>query len=149
MGSFLKDFRDFAMKGNVIDMAVGVIIGAAFGKIVSSLVSDIIMPLIGVLTGGINFSHLSIVLSPAVTENGEVVKEANVLAYGAFIDTVLNFLIIALCIFIVIRAIQKSKERLTKPDVVEVEAAPTTEALLADIRDLLIERRDQNENGQG
>lgn len=144
MGTFLKDFKEFAMKGNVMDMAIGVIIGGAFGKIVSSLVSDIIMPLIGVVTGGVNFSHLSILLSPAVKENGEVVKEANVLAYGAFIDNILNFLIIALCIFVVVRLIQKSKEKLVKPEVVEVEAAPTTEALLAEIRDILAQSKNNN-----
>ena len=101
MGSFVKDFRDFINQGNVVDMAVGVIIGGAFGKIVSSLVSDVIMPLIGAVTGGISFSDIKYELTPAVMENGEVIQEANTLNIGMFIDSIINFLIIALCIFTV------------------------------------------------
>lgn len=134
-----KEFKEFAMQGNVIDMAVGVIIGGAFGKIVTSLVSDIIMPLIGMITGGISFSNLHVTLSPAVVENGVEVKAANTLNYGMFIDNILNFLIIALCIFMVIRTLQSAKKKFAKKEEAKEEAAagPTTEELLMDIRELL------------
>ena len=139
-----KEFKDFAMKGNVIDMTIGVIIGGAFGKIVTSLVSDIIMPLLGLLTDGINFSSLKIVLSPAELDaSGAVIRPENVLNYGLFIDTILNFLIIAFCIFIIIRTINQAKEKLTKhtEKTEEVtEEAVTTESLLTEIRDLLKEK---------
>ena len=102
---FLKEFKEFAMKGNVMDMAVGVIIGGAFGKIVSSLVSDVIMPLVGKMTGGIDFSNLFINLSD---KDYATLKEAQdagaaVLAYGSFIQNIIDFLIIALCIFLMIK----------------------------------------------
>ncbi|MDU2292659.1 MAG: large-conductance mechanosensitive channel protein MscL [Peptococcus niger] len=138
MGSFVKDFRDFINQGNVVDMAVGVIIGGAFGKIVSSLVSDVIMPLIGAVTGGISFSDIKYELTPAVMENGEVIQEANTLNIGMFIDSIINFLIIALCIFTVIRLLQKSKERFIHEEAPAEEApAPSAEDLLTEIRDLL------------
>lgn len=138
MGSFVKDFRDFINQGNVVDMAVGVIIGGAFGKIVSSLVTDVIMPLIGAVTGGISFSDIKYELTPAVMENGEVIQEANTLNIGMFIDSIINFLIIALCIFTVIRILQKSKERFIHEEAPAEEApAPSAEDLLAEIRDLL------------
>ncbi|MDU7243872.1 MAG: large-conductance mechanosensitive channel protein MscL [Clostridia bacterium] len=138
MGSFVKDFRDFINQGNVVDMAVGVIIGGAFGKIVSSLVSDVIMPLIGAVTGGISFSDIKYELTPAVMENGEVIQEANTLNIGMFIDSIINFLIIALCIFTVIRILQKSKEKFVHEEAPAEEApAPSAEDLLTEIRDLL------------
>lgn len=138
MGSFVKDFRDFINQGNVVDMAVGVIIGGAFGKIVSSLVTDVIMPLIGAVTGGISFSDIKYELTPAVMENGKVIQEANTLNIGMFIDSIINFLIIALCIFTVIRLLQKSKERFIREEAPAEEApAPSTEDLLTEIRDLL------------
>ncbi|MBS5593876.1 MAG: large-conductance mechanosensitive channel protein MscL [Clostridiales bacterium] len=138
MGSFVKDFRDFINQGNVVDMAVGVIIGGAFGKIVSSLVTDVIMPLIGAVTGGISFSDIKYELTPAVMENGEVIQEANTLNIGMFIDSIINFLIIALCIFTVIRILQKSKERFIHEEAPAEEApAPSAEDLLTEIRDLL------------
>ena len=138
MGSFVKDFRDFINQGNVVDMAVGVIIGGAFGKIVSSLVSDVIMPLIGAVTGGISFSDIKYELTPAVMENGKVIQEANTLNIGMFIDSIINFLIIALCIFTVIRLLQKSKEKFVHGEVPAEEApAPSAEDLLTEIRDLL------------
>ncbi len=138
MGSFVKDFRDFINQGNVVDMAVGVIIGGAFGKIVSSLVSDVIMPLIGAVTGGISFSDIKYELTPAVMENGEVIQEANTLNIGMFIDSIINFLIIALCIFTVIRLLQKSKEKFVHGEAPAEEApAPSAEDLLTEIRDLL------------
>ena len=124
MSSFLKEFKDFAMRGNVMDMAVGVIIGGAFGKIVSSLVDDIFMPIIGVLTGGIDFSNLSV-----------KVEDANV-KYGMFLQNVLDFLIIAFCIFLMIKAINKlSAKKEAEP---EAPAEPSaTEKLLTEIRDEL------------
>lgn len=138
MASFVKDFRDFINQGNVVDMAVGVIIGGAFGKIVSSLVTDVIMPLIGAITGGISFSDIKYELTPAIVENGQVIQEANTLNIGTFIDTIINFLIIALCIFTVIRMLQRSNERLMKADLPPEEApAPSTEDLLTEIRDLM------------
>lgn len=138
MGSFVKDFRDFINQGNVVDMAVGVIIGGAFGKIVSSLVTDVIMPLIGAVTGGISFSDIKYELTPAVMENGEVIQEANTLNIGMFIDSIINFLIIALCIFTVIRILQKSKKKFVHEEAPAEEApAPSAEDLLTEIRDLL------------
>ena len=129
-----SEFREFAMKGNVVDLAVGVVIGGAFGKIVSSLVDSIIMPVVGVLTGGVNFSTLAITI--ATGAKGEPV----LLKYGAFIQSVVDFLIIAFVIFFAIRAINKLK----KPP---VEAAPAVEpppprqeVLLQEIRDLLAKR---------
>lgn len=138
MGSFVKDFRDFINQGNVVDMAVGVIIGGAFGKIVSSLVTDVIMPLIGAVTGGISFSDIKYELTPAIMENGKVIQEANTLNIGMFIDSIINFLIIALCIFTVIRILQKSKEKFIHEEAPAEEApAPSAEDLLTEIRDLL------------
>ena len=132
--SFISEFKEFAMRGNVIDMAVGVVIGGAFGKIVSSLVGDIIMPVVVVVTGGVNFTDLKLTLkeaaegAPAVTIN-----------YGSFIQTMVDFLIIAFCIFCVIKALNTLKNKLPK----EEEAAPAEPetpadiALLTEIRDLL------------
>lgn len=138
MGSFVKDFRDFINQGNVVDMAVGVIIGGAFGKIVSSLVTDVIMPLIGAVTGGISFSDIKYELTPAVMENGKVIQEANTLNIGMFIDSIINFLIIAICIFTMIHLLQKSKDRFIHEEAPAEEApAPSAEDLLTEIRDLL------------
>ncbi|MBR6308349.1 MAG: large-conductance mechanosensitive channel protein MscL [Lachnospiraceae bacterium] len=123
-----KDFKDFISKGNVMDMAVGVIIGGAFGKIVTSLVNDILMPLIGILTGGIDFTALS-----AKVGDAEVM-------YGSFIQSVIDFLIIALCIFFITKSIAKAGEKLKKKQAEEAAAAPagpTSEELLTEIRDLL------------
>src|SRR6202000_1311191 len=101
----IKEFRDFAMKGNVVDLAVGVIIGAAFGAIVSSLVADVIMPLIGAITGGLDFSNYFVGLSKAVTASNlaDAKKQGAVLAYGSFLTITLNFMIVAFVLFIVIR----------------------------------------------
>lgn len=124
----LKEFKDFAMRGNVVDMAVGIIIGAAFGKIVSSLVSDVIMPPIGMVMGGVSFSDLSLALG-----SGEGAATIN---YGVFIDTVISFLIIALAVFMLIKAInsmqKKEEEKPAKPPKPSAE-----ETLLTEIRDLL------------
>ena len=124
----LKEFKDFAMRGNVVDMAVGIIIGAAFGKIVSSLVSDVIMPPIGMIMGSVSFSDLSLSLG-----SGE---DAATLNYGMFIDTVINFLIVALAVFFLIKAIntlkKKEEEKPAEPPKPSAE-----EQLLTEIRDLL------------
>ena len=129
--SLIKEFKEFAVKGNVIDMAVGIIIGGAFGKIVSSFVSDVVMPPIGVMLGGVNFSQLSITVKEA-TETAEAVK----INYGAFLNTILDFIIIAFVIFMVIKAINKlKKQEQEKP---AAPPAPTKqEVLLTEIRDLL------------
>lgn len=129
--SMLKEFKDFAVKGNMIDMAVGIVIGAAFGKVVTALVAGVIMPPIGVILGGVNFSDLAFIIkesvdgAPAVTIN-----------YGAFIQTLIDFTIIAFAIFMIVKAINKSKN--------QEEAAPkappapsSQEVLLTEIRDLL------------
>ncbi|MBR0739338.1 large conductance mechanosensitive channel protein MscL [Bradyrhizobium liaoningense] len=134
----LKEFREFAMKGNVVDLAVGVIIGAAFGAIVTSLVGDIIMPIIGAATGGLDFSNYFAPLSKAVTATNlaDAKKQGAVLAYGSFLTLTINFIIIAFVLFLVIRAMNtlKRKEE-TKP------AEPTKPSdevvLLTEIRDLL------------
>ena len=131
----LKEFKEFAFKGNVIDMAVGVIIGGAFGKIVSSLVSDVITPILGLLTSGIDIKNLMYVLSYA--PDGSVASSIN---YGMFIQNIIDFLIIAFSIFMFVKLINSTKKRFEKKEEV-VEAAeepkPTTEDLLAEIRDLL------------
>jgi len=139
MSKFLTEFKEFAMKGNVVDMAVGVIIGAAFGKIVTSLVNDIIMPGISVLTGGkLNFSELKYVITEATMEGGEVVTPEVAITYGSFIQTVIDFLIIAFCIFVAIKAINKLKRE--KPAEPAAPAGPTQEELLTEIRDLLAKK---------
>jgi len=132
----LKEFREFAMRGNVVDLAVGVIIGAAFGKIVSSLVADIIMPPLGLLIGGIDFKQFALTLRPAVGDTPAVVMH-----YGMFIQNVFDFLIVAFAIFMAIKVINKLNRR--KKEEPEAEPAPTQEeVLLSEIRDLL---KQQNE----
>lgn len=127
----LKDFKEFAFKGNVLDMAIGVIIGGAFGKIVTSLVNDLIMPIISILIGGLNFTDLKYVITP---KHGDIAE--NAIAYGSFIQNVVNFFIIAFCIFIFVRLI----ERFKKKEDAKVEEAPAKAddvVLLEEIRDLL------------
>lgn len=131
------------MKGNVIDMAVGVVVGGAFGKIVTSLVSDIIMPAVGALCGGLNFTDWKWVISKAVMDGDTVVKPEVAITYGNFIQVVFDFFIIALCIFLVIKGINKAKNMIEKPAPAE-EPAPEAPApksdevvLLEQIRDLL------------
>ncbi|CAG9432320.1 large-conductance mechanosensitive channel protein MscL [Providencia alcalifaciens] len=133
--SFLKEFREFAMKGNVMDMAIGIIIGAAFGKIVSSLVADVIMPPLGLIIGGVDFKQFSLVLREA---EGSV--PAVVMNYGMFIQTVFDFVIVAFAIFMAIKVMNKVRRE--KEDAAPAEpAAPTTEeVLLSEIRDLLKEQ---------
>ena len=141
MSNFFKEFKEFAVKGNAIDMAVGVIIGGAFGEIVNSIVNDIIMPPIGWLIGGVNFSDLKAEL-PRVVLNGVELAPATI-NYGNFIQTIINFIIIALCVFMMIKglaAMKKSKKE-------EEEATPAApaepsaeEKLLTEIRDLLAKK---------
>lgn len=133
----LKEFKEFAMRGNVVDMAVGIVIGGAFGKIVASLVNDLLMPLIGILMGGVKFSELKIVLSEAVMEGAEVVKPEVAILYGSFIQTVIDFLIIAFAIFMVIKAMNRMKKK--EEEIVEeaAPAGPSDTDLLTEIRDLL------------
>lgn len=143
MKKTLKDFKEFISKGNVLDMAVGVIIGGAFGKIVTSLVNDILMPLLGLVTGGADFSTKKWVMSPAVlNEAGEVVTEEAALKYGSFIQNIIDFLLIAICIFAITRAFTKMSEKLKKKEEAAPEApkGPTTEELLTEIRDMLKEK---------
>ena len=141
---FLADFKAFAMRGNVIDMAVGVIIGGAFGKIVSSLVNDIIMPLIGIVVGGVNFTDLKWVITPAsVDEAGNEIAEST-LNYGTFIQSTIDFLIIAFSIFVMVRVITKITTRKKAEEEAAPAPAPETsneEKLLAEIRDLLKEKK--------
>jgi large conductance mechanosensitive channel len=134
----LKEFRDFAMKGNVVDLAVGVIIGAAFGAIVSSLVADVIMPLIGAVSGGLDFSNYFLGLSKAVTASNlaDAKKQGAVLAYGSFLTITLNFVIVAFVLFIVIRLMNQLKRK--EAAAPAAPPKPTREEeLLTEIRDLL------------
>ncbi|MDD2962107.1 MAG: large-conductance mechanosensitive channel protein MscL [Muribaculaceae bacterium] len=135
---FLSDFKAFAMRGNVIDMAVGVIIGGAFGKIVSSLVGDIITPAIGLLVGGIDLKGLKLVITPECVDSGGVVVPEVSLGYGNFLQNTIDFIIIAFSIFVFINIVGKIMRK--KEEVAPVPAAPTPtneEKLLAEIRDLL------------
>ena len=137
---FIKEFKEFAMKGNVMDMAVGVIIGGAFGKIVSSMVDDILMPLVGKLMGNADFTNLYVALSGQ--EAGlplDKAKEAGaVFAYGQFCQNVIDFLIVALCIFLMLKGINKLNRKKEEPaPEPEAPAGPTQEELLTEIRDLL------------
>jgi large conductance mechanosensitive channel len=142
---FLTDFKEFAVKGNVIDMAVGVIIGGAFGKIVTSLVNDVIMPCIGKLTGGISFTELKYELTAAVVEDGVEKSAAVYLNYGNFIQNVVDFVIIAFSIFVMIKLLmnlkRKKEEPAPAPEPEPVPEPSNEEKLLAEIRDLLKEKK--------
>ena len=140
--SFIQDFKAFALKGNVVDMAVGVIIGGAFGKIVTSVVNNIIMPPIGVLTGGVDFTDLKVTLKEAVMDGENVVSEAVTLNYGQFIQDVVDFLIIAFCIFLMIKGIAA----LTRKKKAEDDAAPAPEHEPSAEEKLLTENRDLLKN---
>ena len=142
MKNIIQEFKKFAIRGNVVDMAVGVIIGGAFGKIVSSIVNDLIMLTIGVIIGGVNFTDLKLTLKKAVMEGDKVVSPAVTINYGNFLQTTLDFLIIAIAVFLLIKAINalnKKKEETTKAPV----APPADIQLLTEIRDLLKERQDK------
>ncbi len=128
---FIKDFKTFAMKGNLADLAIGVVIGAAFGKVISAFVDGLVMPLVGIITGGVDFSKMAYELSPAQLDAaGKVVKEANTFKYGAFITAVIDFLIVALVCYLVIK-------NLMKKDPNAAPAPTATESLLTEIRDSL------------
>lgn len=146
MKKFLSDFKAFALKGNIVDMAIGVVIGGAFGKIVTSLVNDIITPLIGLLTGNISLAELKIVLAPAVLDAaGEVATPELAITYGAFLQTVIDFFIIALSIFVVMRVAMNAHKKLEdmKKKEEEVEEAAAEEekdtelSVLLEIKELL------------
>lgn len=135
--SIIKEFKEFAVKGNVVDMAVGIIIGAAFGKIVTSVVGDVIMPPIGLLIGGVDFSDLAVVLKEATADTPAVT-----IAYGKFIQTILNFTIVAFAIFMVVKGINRLKRKEEAAPTPPANPAPSKEELLlTEIRDLL---RDKN-----
>ena len=134
----IQEFKEFAMRGNVMDMAVGIIIGGAFGKIISSFVSDVLMPPIGMLLGGTDFTSFKIVMKEGVMEAGKVVTEPVTINYGTFIQVTIDFLIIAFAIFMMIKAMNSMKKK--EVQVVEAAAPPpptAEEKLLAEIRDLL------------
>ncbi|MDP2338388.1 MAG: large-conductance mechanosensitive channel protein MscL [Bacteroidota bacterium] len=135
----ISEFKAFAMRGNVVDMAVGIIIGGAFGKIVSSVVADVIMPPIGVLLGGVKFTDLKIILKdPIMDAAGQVSTQAVAINYGNFIQTTVDFLIIAFAIFMMIKAMNSLKKKDEAPVVAPAPPPPTNqEVLLAEIRDLL------------
>lgn len=146
MKKFFEEFKAFALRGNVLDMAVGVVIGGAFGKITTSLVNDIIMPLISMITGGVDFSAWKWVLKAAVMEGAEVIKPEIAVNFGNLVSVVLDFIIIAFAVFCMLKAINKMHDRLSKPEPEaeeepEEEPEPTKEELLlTEIRDLLKEQ---------
>ena len=135
--SMMKEFKEFAMRGNVMDLAIAVVIGAAFGRIVTSLVNDVIMPPIGLLTGGVDFSELKLIMKdPVVDANGAVVTEAVSINYGLFIQTIISFLIIAIAVFMIVKVMNNLKRK--KAESPSVPPAPTKEeVLLTEIRDAL------------
>ena len=135
---FIKEFKEFAVKGNVMDMAVGVIIGGAFGKIVTSLVGDLLMPVISLATGGLDFTNMFVNLTDDTKYATLAVAQeagASVFAYGQFIQNIIDFLIVAFCIFMMIKAMNKLNKK--KEEEPAAPAGPTQEELLAEIRDLL------------
>ena len=138
----LKEFKKFISRGNVMDMAIGVVIGGAFGKITTSLVNDIIMPLVSILIGGVDFSAWKWVLKEAVMEGSEVVAPEIAVNFGNLISVILDFIIIAFAVFCMVKAINKMHDKLSKPEPEpEDEPEPTKEELLlAEIRDLLKEQ---------
>lgn len=131
----IKEFKEFAFKGNVVDMAVGVIIGGAFSTIVNSLVNDVIMPIFGAITAGMDFKNLKIVLSEAVTDGATVIKPEAAIYYGTFIQNVINFLIIAFSMFVAVKIVNQAFNKKEKTP--ETPKSPTSEELLTEIRDFL------------
>jgi len=138
----IREFQEFIAKGNVMDLAVGIIIGGAFGLIVSSLVADIVMPIVGAIFGGFDFSNYFIPLSSAVTAESleEARKQGAVFAYGNFLTVLINFLILAWIIFLMVKAVNNLRKRLAREKPVEPAAPPPDVALLTEIRDLLARR---------
>ncbi len=143
MSKFLKEFKEFAMKGNVIDMAVGVIIGGAFGKIVTSLVNDLIMPGIGVLPAGVDFKELKYELQKAGEDAAGKAVDAVYLNWGVFVQTIVDFVIVAFCIFMAIKFVNKLKRQKPVEEAPAAPAGPTQEELLTEIRDLLKQGADK------
>lgn len=141
-----EDFKKFAFKGNILDMAVGVIVGGAFGKIVSSVVNDLVMPFFGFITSGTDFKELKWVLSPAVVEGETVIKAESAILYGNFIQNVVDFLIIAVCIFFFLKLLTRTRKK--KEEEAAAPKAPTEAELLAEIRDLLKEKEKFLEGGK-
>ena len=147
MKKFFEEFKTFAMRGNVIAMAVGVVIGGAFGKISTSIVNDIIMPMVSILTGGINFNEWKIVLKEAVANAEGVIDPATEVAikFGSTIAVIVDFIIVAFAVFCMIKLLnnlhRKKEEPAPEPEAEPAPPAPTTEELLAEIRDLLKERK--------
>ena len=147
MKKFISEFKEFITRGNVLDMAIGVIIATAFGKITTSLVNDVFMPLVGCLIGGIDLAKLNIVIKPAVMEGEEVVKEAVVVGLGTFLTAVIDFVLVALVVFAIVKAFNAAKKKLEKPEEPApeepaAEPEPTKEELLlTEIRDLLAEKK--------
>ncbi len=137
----IDDFKAFAIKGNMIDMAVGIIIGGAFGKIITSLVNDVIMPPLGVLIGGVNFTDLKFTLKEAVIEAGKEVAPAVTLNYGNFLQVVFDFLIVAFAIFCFVRLLAKLRRKKEEAPAPAPPAPTKQEELLTEIRDLLKERK--------
>lgn len=135
----LKEFKEFALKGNVMDMAVGIIIGAAFGKIIASLVGDVLMPVVGLFTGGVDFSQNYVVLGDGTYESLAAAETAGaaVLKYGAFIMTVFDFVIIAFVIFMMIKGMNSLRRKEAKAEVAAPPPPPKEQVLLEEIRDLL------------
>lgn len=142
MKRFINEFKEFAVRGNVLDMAVGVIIGGAFGKIVSSLVADVIMPIITLMTGAADFSQLTLRIKAPVIEQGKVITDGIVIKYGSFLQNVIDFLIIAFVIFMMLKFIMKLITLHKKEEtVINEEKKVTSEELLTEIRDLLKENK--------
>ncbi len=135
--SMLKEFKEFAMKGNLVDMAIAFVMGAAFGKIVSAFINGLVMPIVGLLTAGVSFKDLKFVISPAELDAaGSVIKPENALLYGDFITVFIDFLIVAFVMFMVIKAMNKAKKKQAQEPA--APPAPTTDqVLLTEIRDLL------------
>ena len=143
MKKILKEFKDFIARGNVLDMAIGVIIAGAFGKITTSLVNDVLMPTIGWITGSRDMTALNLVVRPEIVNSaGEVVQAGITIGFGTFVATIIDFLLIALVVFLVVKTINTAKAKFEKPEEVEEEApAPSAEeVLLTEIRDLLKEK---------
>lgn len=137
----VQEFKEFAVKGNAIDLAVAVIIGSAFGKIITSLVNDIIMPPIGVIIGGLDFKDIKIILKEAIMQNDKILKPAVSINIGNFIQTSIDFLIVAFCIFVFVKIINKLKSLKTKEEIIEEAKIDENILLLTEIRDLLKENK--------
>ena len=140
MKKFFSEFKEFAMRGNVLDMAIGVVIATAFGQITSTLINNVIMPLIGLLCGGIDLSKLDIVLREAVMDGETVVKEAVTLGIGSFLTAVINFILIAFVVFLFVKAMNSAKKKKEAAPAPDPEPS-NEEKLLAEIRDLLKEKQ--------